>query len=332
MATITVSDYQKAVSEYIKVDKKTIAADFGKALKSTLDPYAKKVTKVKGNFVNYHRLLSHVVQGFRPQWDELGEASIEHKKLKNFHQKFNYPVIPAEILSSALADMYEEGKKLSDKQITRLIIKDLLATVADDVAYLSIKGVYDAANAFAQFGKSMDGIEEVIADITANTSHPAYKIPLNALTDDNIVDEITKFEKKLPKFFKNKIKEIHMSENNVERYILKYEDTYGRNTTFKDGDKFKTRLGKRVLVGHPDMADDVIFATPEGNLLKLIDVIDNPPTITDVQVQDYKLKLFGEFWLGYDFGINEAVMVANFADNTEGLGDAALMAKYYPHQ
>lgn len=329
---LSVSDYKKAVNEYIKVNKKTVSADFGKALKSTLDPYTKKITKVKGNFVNFHRLLSHVVQGYRSQWDALGNASIEHKKLKNFHQKFNYPIVPADILASSLADLYEENKKIPNKEIAKILIKDLFATVADDVAFLSIKGVYDAANAFAQFGKSMNGIEKVVEIIAADTDHPAYKIPLNALDNTNIVDEVTKFEKKLPKFFKTKIKEIHMSENNVERYILRYEDEFGRNTTFKDGDKFKTRLGKRVLVGHPDMADDVIFATPEGNLLKLIDVIDNPPTITDVQVADYELKLFGEFWLGYDFAINEAVMVANFADATEGLGDAAKMAKYYPHE
>jgi hypothetical protein len=40
-----------------------------------------------------------------------------------------------------------------------------------------------------------------------------------------------------------------------------------------------------------------------------------------IQVQDYKIKIFMEFWKGYDFLINEAV-VADFAGTVRGLGDA----------
>ncbi len=329
MATMTIKDYAKAANVYVKNNTKIIDGMFARALTTTLDAHAKKITKVKGEFPQFHSILTHVVQGFKAEWTALGTAEFKHKKLQNFHQKVNYPIVPAEILPSALADLYEEDKPIKKKAIVKYILDDLMNKVKDDLEILSITGQYDSAD-LGTFGKAMDGIAKKVADAVADTTHPAYKIPLNALTDTNIVDEITKFERKLPKFMKKKIKKIFISENNLERYILNYEDKFGAKTTYKEGDKTKTRLGKRVLVGIPDLPDDVIFATIDGNLAKLVDIY-NKPAFTDFQVQDYTLKVFMEWWLGYDFLINEAVFVANFTDATEGLGNADLMAKYYPH-
>jgi len=329
MATMTIQDWAKAADVYVKNNTKIIDGMFARALTTTLDAHAKKITKVKGEFPQFHSILTHVVQGFTTEWNELGTAEFKHKVLQNFHQKVNYPIIPAEILPSALAELYEEDKPIKNKAIVKYILNDLMNKVKDDIEILSITGTYDSAS-LGVFGNAMDGIVKKVDDAVANTDHPAYRIPLNALTDDNIVDEITTFERKLPKFMKKKIKKIFISENNLERYQLNYEDRFGAKTTYKEGDKTKTRLGKRILVGIPDLPDDVIFATIDGNLAKLVDIY-NKPAFTDFQVQDYKLKVFMEWWLGYDFLINEAVFVANFVDTTEGLGNADLMAKYYPH-
>jgi len=329
MATMTIQDWAKVSGVYVKNNPKIIDGMFARALTTTLDAHAKKITKVKGEFPQFHSILTHVVQGFKAEWTALGTAEFKHKKLQNFHQKVNYPIVPAEILPSALADLYEEDKSIKKKAIVKYILDDLMNKVKDDLEILSITGQYDSAD-LGTFGKAMDGITKKVADAVADTTHPAYKIPLNALTDTNVVDEITTFERKLPKFMKKKIKKIFISENNLERYILNYEDKFGAKTTYKEGDKTKTRLGKRVLVGIPDLPDDVIFATIDGNLAKLVDIY-NKPAFTDFQVQDYTLKVFMEWWLGYDFLINEAVFVANFTDATEGLGNADLMAKYYPH-
>jgi hypothetical protein len=330
--SINVQDVAKAVNTWLAANTTVLKADFGRATSVTLDKYAKKLTKIKGNYPQFHSILTHVVQGFRPQWDALGEAEFKHKVLQNFQQKVNFPIIPAEILSTFLAELYEEGKKPTDMAIAKHIIDWLLLQVQEDLEVLSVKGVYDADHAHGEFGYSLNGIEQSLTNALAHATHPAYKIPVNALTDDNIVEEITAFERKIPKRMKKKVKQIHMSENNAERYALNYEDLYGSNTTYKDGDVMKTRLGKREIVAHPDLADDKIFGSIDGNLVKLVDVIDNPPTITDVQVQDYVVKIFMEFWLGYDFLINEAVFVANFTDEDEGLGDDELMALYYPSQ
>lgn len=329
MATMVIDDVVKELNTYLSHNPKLISTALNAEM-STLDKHTKPITKVKGRFPQGSTLLTNVVQGFKPEWNELGALQIEHKILRNYHQKVNFPIIPAEILSSYWADLYAEGKDPKDMPISKYIIeKELIPKVTSDMAHLEVKGVYDSAD-LETFGKSMNGIEKILLDLAAgvpDTDHTAFKIPLSALTDSNIVDQVTDFERKLPSLLKSKVKKIFMSENNVERYILDYEDKFGQNKF--QNNALKTRLGKREIVAIPFMETDDIFTTTENNFVRLIDVFDGKPAITDVQKQDYKVKIFMEFWKGYDFLINELVVMANFSDTTYGLGSQALNQKYY---
>ncbi|KKM02240.1 hypothetical protein LCGC14_1786390 [marine sediment metagenome] len=294
----------------------------------TLDKHCKTITKVKGHYPSAHTLLGHVVQGFKAVWQELGELEIKSKILKNYHQKVNLPIIPSDILGSYFAEYYDETKQMFLMPISQYIMQEELGPrVIDDLEDLSINGVYDANNADGQYGNSLNGFAQICLDALADAAHPAFKIPMTALTDTNIVDQVTAFERKLPTKMKKKIKKIFMSENNAERYILQYEEQFGQNKF--QSDTMKTRLGKREIVWLPGLETDLIVATPEGNLAKLIDKFDSPPVVKSIQIQDYKIKVFMEFWKGYDFLINEMVFIANFTDAEYGLGDTALTSKYY---
>jgi len=118
-----------------------------------------------------------------------------------------------------------------------------------------------------------------------------------------------------------------MSENNLERYIMQYETQFGQNQFQQD--KMKTRIGKREIVGLPGLETDDIFSTIDANFVRLVDFFDGKPAITDVQKADYKVKYFMEFWKGYDFLVNELVLVSNFTDAEYGLGSTVLNQKYY---
>jgi hypothetical protein len=52
----------------------------------------------------------------------------------------------------------------------------------------------------------------------------------------------------------------------------------------------RTRLGERTIIAVPNMANDKIVATLDGNFVRMIDVVENP-AITDVQKLDYKIKV-----------------------------------------
>jgi len=333
---LNVSELEEMLKSYAVINKKLIHADFGNATKASIDQFCTPITKVQGSYETYYAVMTHVVQGFSSEWTALGQMIIKDKELKNYRQKVNFDFKPADVLGTAAAIYYDEDKDLTAKQISKYVFDQIYSKTLSDVAYLSMKGIYDAAKAAGNFGYSVDGINTLIRKMQADTKHPCYKIPLEALTDTNIVDQLTVFERNIPEHSKEKVKIIHLSTNNLERYYLDYRNQFGLMPTYKDSDSYRSPLGSRQLVGHPNMADDIIFATIEDggdsgskNLLKLID-INNPAKITDIQKQDYSVKVFGEFCLGWDFLFNEAVFVANFEDDTAGLGNDELMALYYP--
>lgn len=277
-----------------------------------INKLAKTITKVKGHYPAVQALMSHVVQIFdSKKFTPYGEITFLKKDLKNFHQKVDFVLDPAEILGSIYETMYEEATNpLQQKSISKLAIQMLRDKVIDDVNILSISGVYDASQAGSTtpvFGTSMNGLNKIHEIIAADTDNPVFSIPGDAITTANILDQVTEYEKQLPTLMKPKIKKIIMSLNDLETYQEAYEDRFGQNK-FQDN-ATRTRLGKREIVGIPNLTPGTIISTVEGNFLRLIDEIDNPASITSVQVQDRILKVLGEFSLGYDYAINQLVFM-----------------------
>ena len=80
-------------------------------------------------------------------------------------------------------------------------------------------------------------------------------------------------------------------------------------------------------------APGTIIATVEGNFLRLIDEIDNPATITSIQVHDRILKVLGEFSLGYDYAINQLVFMHTVdGSKKRGLNNAEQNKLIYPSE
>lgn len=330
MADLTIDDIVKDADTYLPQNTELIAASINR-MDIALDAHTKPITKVKGLWPQGSTLITNVVQGWAPVWNDMGALQIEHKVLVNYRHKVNFGFTPDQIQGSYWAFLYNEKMKAEDMPITKYVVEQLLMPkVVDDVATLSVKGVYDSGN-LDVFGNAMNGIEQILADLFAQvpgTGHTPFKIPLTTLTDSNIVDQVTSFERQIPSKMKGKIKKIFMSENNKERYIIQYEEQFGTNLLVNK-DKMTTRVGGREIVGIPGMDTDDIFATIEDNFVRLVDLFDNKPSITDVQKQDYVVKYFMEFWKGYDFLVNELVLVANYTDAEYGLGSTALNQKYY---
>jgi len=329
---INISLMAAEMQRYVVQNRDVVKADFARALNTPIDSYCRKLTKIKGTYQGLNSLMTHVVQGFAPTWTPLGEFHVKDKELKNYHQKVNFQFTPAAVLGTFLADWYEENKKPTDKEISKKIMDWLMTQITDDVSYLSMVGEFNSASSVGYFGFSLPGWKRIITDALANTDHPVFHIPMEAFTDENVIDGFKTFEKQLPKLLKGKIKAIHCSGNVKEMYEDAYFERYGVNPSFKDPDKTKSPIGKRVIIGHDDLADDVMWATVDGNMLNLLD-INNPATITDIQVQDYLVKVFGEFWKGWDLLINEAVCVADFSGGAvRGLNNSELTKLYYPHE
>lgn len=296
-----------------------------------LNKMARLIPKVRGEFATVNSLMGHVVQQFSSTWTEMADVQFRGKQLKNYHQKVNFSFTPAAVLGSWIEQKYDEAVELKDKSISKHVMTMLQAKVISDVNLLSVTGKYDATKPTV-FGFSMDGLNEIHAKLLTNTQNPCFVIPTDAIAENNILDVVLAFEKGIPKQYKSSVKDIIMSDTNAENYALAYEDVYGKNPTYSEAKGLQTRLGKRKIVAVPLLSDNVIAATIDWNLVRLIDVIENPGTITDVQKQDYKIKVFGEFTLGYDYAVNELVLLNSATISERGLRNEALNKLYYPEE
>lgn len=324
---MNIQDVAKELNEYIKNNTEIVGAGvYSDDIQ--LNKYCKTITAVKGKFPAFHKILSHVVQGFSTTWQELGEAEFKHKMLKNYRQKVNFPIVPDEVLNTWLAELYVEGKTKEEHPISKHIMEDLMSKVIDDLDDLSQAADTDGGAFSGVYGNSLDGIEKQKDAALANTDQPAFRIPLNAITSNNILDEFKSFEKQIPSKMRKKIKRIFVSDNILMTYADEYQQAYGTTVTYTSADSIKSPLLKFELVGLHNVSDDFIVATPEGNLARLIDVFDKPQ-VTDVQTQDYELKIFMDWHLGYDFLNNSITYIAVFDGSDRGLNNDTLNELYY---
>jgi len=299
--------------------------------KSVTAKYMRLVASVKGRFPALQAISGHVVQGFTAVWSPLGITEFRVNELKNFRQKVNYPIKPDDIQASWLADLYSENKKPQDMPISQYIINDqLMKKVVADRELLLCKGKYDAAKK-NEFGKSMDGIAEIIRQaMVPGNENPVFQVPLVAITSSNITDQVTDFEQAIPEPLKDLLTRVFMSKSNLEKYRIDYFKRYGVYPSYTDNKGYRTILGDRELIGLPGLnGSDVIFSTPDENFLRLIDINDEP-VITDIQAQDYDVKIFMEWWEGVQFHTNQMVVVGVVDGTVSGLGTAELDGKYYP--
>lgn len=305
--------------------------------KSVTATYMKTVVAVQGRFPALNSITGRVVQGFKDAWTPMGVTEFKVNELKAYQQKVNFPISPAKVLNSWISYLYNEDKKPADMAISQYIVEqELMPAVARDREDLIGKSVYDA-NKLDQFGHSMNGIQELIRQGCADGS--MYQIPIDEPSLSNMVEQIEKFELGLPEVLKPLIKRIYMPSNLVEAYRLDYRNKYGAMPTFTQEQGMKTYLGQRDLIPLPSLnGTQVIFSTPDENFLRLIDIIDSA-VVTDVQVQDYIVKIFMEWWEGVGFWSNQLVVVAVPDGAIKGLGkgvdaaaDKALTEKYFGSQ
>ena len=292
-----------------------------------LSDAANTVMRVDGDFPLMHSVPTRTIKEFNSIWEPAGDFKFVPNILKSYHQKANIEIIPADVYRSWISFMYRERLPLEQKPISQYIMDHLAQkALQQDIAFLEYKGVYSAGT--GNFGDSMDGLSKILADGILSANSPMFRIPLDAITDANIVEAVEKFELMLPTKVEGLIKTIYMSKTNLKRYWKRYKELYGDNNNFQDADGMKSPFNKYELKGHAGLeGSDLFWCTTDENLLKLIDEVETP-FLTDVQRFDYKLKMFFEFSLGYGFWTNQLVFVSDIGGTTRGLLNNHSL--YYP--
>ncbi len=325
---INIDQIKDELGAYIKENPNVLSpAIYSKEV--TIDKHCETITKVNGEFPSFASIMSHVVQGFSSEWTEMGEIQFNAKKLSAYKQKVNFAFVPADMVGTWLARMYEEGKSLEEMPISKYIFEKIHEKIVSDVEILSLRGKRDDNDNVKTFGKSLNGWATIITAIKADKKFPGFSIPLQAFSKINILDQFKAFEEGLPA--NTEIKKVFCSKKIGMWYKDAYKSEYGSNPTYKEGDSMRTPLLDIEIVPL-NMPDDIFFATPDWNMKKLVDLI-NGAKITDIQKLDYKLKVFFEFTLNYDTAINQVCFIGNFdAEAVRGLNNKEQNELFFPEE
>lgn len=312
------------------------AFDFRGAIMSNeilLNQFAQPLSKVKGKWSFPSVFMGNVLQAFSDKWTPYGEVQFSNKTAKNFHQKVNFPVNPYDIYGSWEEKLYEEDKKPNEMPIAKFIVQMLGGNITSELARNTIIAKYDPAQVGSPNPdslKSMDGLNALIDGLVADTINPVFSVPVDAALGNNILERVNKFERGFPE--NAKISNIFIPLQEFYDYIEARETPTNEVVDYTKGYRKKTKYG-RNLIGVPGMKPGRMVSWLDGNLFRLYDRKDNPAQIDDVQVQDYIMKIFIQFHLGYDFALNQYVFVETTdATKKKGLNNAAQNALYYPNE
>jgi len=282
--------------------------------------------------------MGSVVQQFISKWTPLGEADFTPITVKNYRHKVNLPITPDDINDSWLSFLYDERMTPDQMPITKYIIEKLLVPKVDDDRELLLlgHGVYVALNPGTvqtgdpgqATGGSMDGFLTIIAQQKAlgGTSKVNFYTPATDFNDAGAnavtwMEDFAKWVKGLNRLYASKGMNIFCAPENAEKYWYKYRDMFP-TTKNEDGQKTNIDFTKFNIVPLPSMiGSDTIFATPKENFIHLKNLNTGASNIF-MQVADYDVKVFAEWWEGVGFAIAE-LLFAYCPDSGSGSGSGS---------
>lgn len=322
------------LGNYFRVNNKLVKSFVYQ--KRVTSQFFKPIYKVKGEFPALSSVTGRVIQAFQSVWNEVGETQFTANKLTNSHLKVNYPIIPDDIEASWLAELDANNQRLSERPITQYILeKELMPAIARDQEYLFGRG--DTSNSDV-FLSSMNGLVKIFYQGQRDADNPMYNILLPTPTPSNEVANVEAFEEAIPyPFYDNYDMPIFMSSRKLMAYKRDYRNEFGSNFIIAEGfEKVqleKSYLTGRQLIGLPSLnGTDIMFMSPAENMLRLQDIIVDP-IINDIQILDYKVKIFMDWWDGLGFWSNQMVFVASYpaASDITASGLKSDNDTYYPN-
>lgn len=322
-ATIDVDDLKKELGTY---------SSQGNSLELMQDIYrgftSAKFMTPKRAIETYKAVRSDytsVVQEFSAKWTPSGDARFTAIKIQNYRHKINFAIVPADVANSWLLSLYNERLSPDQMPITRYIVqKILLPSILQDIEMKMIgKGKYKAKENPTDAGKpeeSMNGIETLLVEAAKSGDKGINFYPnakdLRTATDAEVVEYIDDFAHKILAKYQSLKMNIFLSADLYVKYKRGYKDKWGAGSGTENPDFGKDRVDFTnfslqvidCLYGSP-----IIFCTPKSNFIMLQN-LNQPQVITDIQKVDYEVRYYGEFWLGVGFAFGEMLFASVPAD------------------
>jgi len=308
MAEISLAQLREAFGTYIGTNQKDILLLLTQATVSQ-----KHMTTIASADLEYRAskaVIDDMVQGFQKKWTPKGTATFTPIAIPQRRHKFDWEMYPDDIVDSWLGFMAAENVDRKQWPISKYIIEKLILPKINDNRELKLigKGLYEApVEGTAQAtGKSMDGFITILEKLkTAGNSNVNF-IPLTALTEDNIFDEIELFAASVADLYQDIPMEVFLSRKWYASYHKKRRDLHGQDTNYT-GMKDLIEGSNMTLMPLPSMnGKDVIFTTPKENFIRLMNRNEGASNIT-IESVDRQIKVFADWYESVGFGIQEAV-------------------------
>jgi hypothetical protein len=266
--------------------------------------------------------ITSVVQGFIAKWTPLGKAKMTPLKIVNHHHKVNLPIVPDDITGGYLTYLYNEGVTPDQMPVTRYLIDELLRPrIDDDIEYkLIASGVYEEiiessvteGEIGQATGKSMDGFLTILREqkLLVGTGMNFFT-PSIAFSYDNSVaffEDFGTWVKQTNPVLAKVGMNVFVDPDMDETRRKKYREMFPLS---KEADMNKTKIdfSNLTIIPLENMrGTGTMFTTPKENFIELHHINEAAgATKLFLQLRDYEVRIFAEFWLGVGFAMAEWV-------------------------
>ncbi len=307
---IDISELKTELGDYFRQHKREIVRKLFQ--KTVTMMFMTTKSSAKGQWAMSEGQIGSVVQPFQKDFTPKGDPKFVPNLIQNRRHKVDIKFVPDDVEDSWLAFLYDEGLKRSDMPITKYIVEQLVIPriAADRENKIIGKGVFKAVvpGTPGEPEDGVDGFLKVIDDGIA--AGKINEVSLDPLTPANTFDAVEEFADAIDEVYQDESMPIFMSKKNYKNYHRDKRNTHGQDPSFKKGDD-NVDFTENRLVSLPSMSgSDTIFATPKINFIRLIDKIDQITSL-NLEQEDRKIKVFGDWWEAPGFGIDEAVWASS---------------------
>lgn len=310
--TINTTELQAEFGLYVSGVKLDIFQSLKQEL--TITQYMTTVTTEKTEWRAAKAIMDSVLQQFTPKWTPKGKTTFSPITIKNFKLKVNVPITPSDIVDQYIGYLYDENMTPDQMPIVKYIVDVLLIPqLGEDLENAMSTGKFvertqtqDGAAGSAS-SESMDGVVTILEALKVKVGNSVtWLLDGVELTTANIVEQMNAAADAVAPLYKKKKMLIHADPDLILMYQRAYQAKFP-NT--KNEDAAKLRLDFTNLTFAPVdglIGTGVFFITPKENFIHLMSRNASDAKIF-LQVANYDVKVFMEFWKGVGFAMEEAI-------------------------
>lgn len=310
--TINTTELQAEFGKYISGQKLDVFRQLNLGL--TITDYMTTVLTDKSEWRASEAIQTSVLQQFTPKWTPKGSAKFTPITIKNFKLKVNVAITPADIVDQYIAYMYDENVTPEQMPIVAFITNTLvLPKLLEDLEIAMATGKFveraktqnNVEGSDAE--ESMDGVLTILSQLKAKVGNRCtWLLDGITLTEENILAKMAEVVDKIPYKYQRKAITIHADPDIIRMYGRAYQKAFP-NTKNVDGEMMRLDFSKLTFAPVDGFIGTKAFViTPKENFIHL-QSRDVSAARVFIQVQDYDVKVFMEFWKGTGFAMEEAI-------------------------